>query len=331
MRKVVLLLAVILGLAPGTWLWSPRSLPDKRQILSFRALPIPDVDLGPLEPAGAWVLDSPNDDFGSYSALVALRDGTLLAASDKGTMMRFSPPGARAEGVRIGYFGQDGNRPKWQLDIESMTRDPASGRLWQGFEGDNRIERFDPRSRVRATVQPEAMRNWPSNEGPEAMVRLADGRFIVIAEGTRRWLDDEAPALLFPHDPVARAEPVAFRFVAPAGYRPVDIVQLPDGRALILLRKVVWGIPPGFAGKLVLADPATIRPGEAWRTELLADLVAPLPSDNFEGLAVESDGRGGIALWLISDDNDSIVQRTLLLRLDWPANAKARGNLRAPR
>ena len=130
---------------------------------------------------------------------------------------------------------------------------------------------------------------------------------------------------------MAGAEPTAFRLVSPPGYRPVDIAQLPDGRALILLRKVVWGIPPGFAGKLMLADPATIRAGEVWRTEPLADLVAPLPSDNYEGLAVASDGRGGIVLWLISDDNDSIAQRTVLLKLRWPANAKARGNLRALR
>jgi hypothetical protein len=106
---------------------------------------------------------------------------------------------------------------------------------------------------------------------------------------------------------------------------------LPDGRALILLRKVLWGIPPHFAGKLMLADPATIRAGKAWRAEPLADLASPLPSDNFEGLAVAPAGDGGTTLWLISDDNDSIAQRTLLLRLRWPANAKARGNLRAPR
>jgi hypothetical protein len=331
MRKVLLLLVVILGLAPGTWLWAPRPPADKRQILSFRALPIPDVDLGPLEPAGAWVLDSPNGDFGSYSALAALGDGTLLAASDKGSMMHFTPPGAGQARVRIGYWGQDGNRPKWQLDMESMARDPASGRLWLGFEGDHRIERFDAGFRAPATVRPEAMRRWPSNKGPEAMARLADGRFVVIAEGTQRWSDEEVPGLLFPSDPVAGTEPSTFRFALPAGYRPVDLAQLPDGRVLILLRKIVWGIPPGFAGKLMLADPATIREGEVWRAEPLADLKAPLPSDNFEGLAIEPDGKGGTVLWLISDDNDSIAQRTLLLKLRWPANAKARGNLRAPR
>lgn len=331
MRKLVLLLVVILGLAPGTWLWSPRPPADQRQELSFRALPLPDTMPGPLEPRGAWVLDSPNAVFGSYSALVVLPDGSLLAASDKGSMMHFSAPAIRPSHVRIGYFGQDGSRPKWQLDIESMTRDPASGRLWLGFENDHRIERFDPGFRGQATVRPEAMRRWSSNTGAEAMVRLADGRFVVIAEGASRWSDGEAPALLFTEDPVLGGEPIGFRLASPRGYKPVDAAQLPDGRVVILLRKVVWGLPPGFAGKLVIADPAAIRAGDLWRTEPLADLVAPLPTDNFEGLAVVPDGSGGSTLWLISDDNESFVQRTLLLRLDWPANAKARGILRAPR
>lgn len=330
MRKLALLLVVMLGLAPGTWVRPPLPPADTRQIVSFHALPIPKVDLGPLEPVGAWELDSPNSNFGGYSALAALGDGTLLAASDKGSMMHFAPPGGPPSGVRIGYFGQDGNRPKWQLDIESMARDPMSGRVWLGFEGSNRIERFDAGFRAPATVQPDAMHDWPSNQGPEAMVRLADGRFVVIAEGTHRWAGSEVPGLLFASDPVDRVAPVAFRFAPPDGYKPVDLAQLPDGRVLILLRKVVWGLPPHFAGKLAVADPATIRAGQVWHATPLADLSAPLPSDNYEGLAVVPDD-AGTTLWLISDDNDSIFQRTLLLKLRWPANAKARGNPRAPR
>lgn len=328
MRKVVLLLVLIVGLAPGTWLRSPA---DRRQILHVGALQVAEVDLGPLDLAGAWVLDSPHDSFGSYSALAALDDGSLLAASDRGSMLRFAPPGARRAQVRIGYFGQDPSQPKWKLDIESMTRDPASGRLWLGFEGSSRIERFDEGFRRRASIRPRAMEDWSGNEGPEAMVRLSDGRFVVLAEGTGRGLDAATPGLLFPSDPVAGAEPLAFRFVPPAGYRAVDMAQLPDGRVAILLRKVVWGIPPEFAGKLMTADPRTIRAGEPWRAEPLADLVAPLPSDNYEGLAIRPDGNGGAVLWLISDDNGAFWQRTLLLRLDWPGNAKTRGNPRAPR
>lgn len=331
MRKALLLLVVILGLAPGTWLRSPPPPVDTRQILTFTALQVPKVDLGPLELGGAWTLHSPNSDFGSYSALVALGDGTLLAASDKGSMMRFSPPGAPRAPVSIGYFGQDPTRAKRWLDIESMTRDPVSGRLWLGFEYDTRIERFDPDFRAKATVRPKSMRGWSGNSGPEAMVRLADGRFIVISEGAKRWFGGDVPGVLFPSDPVQGAEPDTFRFEPPAGYRPVDMAQLPDGRVVILLRSIVWGLPPGFAGKLVLADPANIRKGAAWQWEPLADLASPLPTDNFEGLAVEPDADGSRVLWLISDDNSSILQRTLLLSLRWPGNAKARENPRALR
>lgn len=324
-RKVVLLLGVILGLAPGTWLRTPSPPADTSQVVGFVPLPAPEVALGPLELAGAWALFSPNDDFGSYSALVALGDGTLLAAGDQGAMMRFSPPGARATPARIGYFGHDRNRPKRQLDMESMTRDPASGHLWVGFEHDTRIERLGVGFRPTGTVRPEAMRDWPANQGAEAMTRLADGRFIVIAEGSRRWFDREMPGLLFPSDPVAGVAPSAFRFVPPSGYRAVDMAELPDGRVLILLRKVVWGIPPGFAGKLMLADPAMVRAGQVWHAKPLADLKPPLPSDNFEGMAVVPED-GGVTVWLISDDNNSSFQRTLLLKLRWPANAKARGS-----
>ncbi len=331
MRKLFLILLLIAGLAPGTWLWSRLPPKDTRQVVSFAALPLPKADLRPLEVTGAWELDSPNDNFGSYSALVALGDGTLLAGSDRGSMMHVSLPGVRPARARIGYFGLDPNRAKRQLDLESLTRDPVNGRLWLGFEGNNRIERFEADFRGEAKVWPEAMRGWPANQGPEAMVRLADGRFVVLAEGTYSWTDDVTPGLLFPRDPVAGAEPVAFRFAPPDGYLPVDVAQLPDGRAVILLRRVAWGVPPGFSGKLLVADPATIRAGEVWRTNWLADLDARLPSDNYEGLAVEPDGRGGVVLWLISDDNNSVFQRTLLLRLDWPAQAKARGNPRAPR
>lgn len=330
MRKVLLLLVVILGLAPGTWLWSPRPPADRRQILHFVPLQVPRVDLGPLELTGAWRLESPNADFGSYSALVVDDDGTLLAGSDKGSMMRFSPPRERPAHVAIGYFGQDRNRAKRLLDIESMAVDPASGRVWFGFEYDTRIERFDPGFRAKATVRPEAMRGWPGNQGPESMARLADGRFIVIAEGSGRWFDSEVPGLLFSSDPIAREEPTPFLFAVPAGYRPVDMAQLPGGQVLILLRNVVWGVPPGFAGKLVLADPKAIREDGTWHAEPLADLASPLPTDNFEGLAVAREN-GGTVVWLISDDNNSILQRTLLLKLRWPDNAKARGNLRAPR
>ncbi|HEY6817184.1 MAG TPA: esterase-like activity of phytase family protein [Croceibacterium sp.] len=330
MRRLLVLLVVALGLAPGTWVRSPVPPPDRRQILEITALSIPPADLGPLDLTGVWQLDSPNDDFGGFSALVSLGGGTLLAASDRGSTMEFSTPGTRPSRFRIGYSAVRGYEPTTERDLEALARDPASGRIWAAFETVNRIERYEADFTASARVWPDAMRSWSVNQGAEAMVRLADGRFIVLAEGTGQWFRGDMPGLLFPTDPVESAEPIRFHLTPPAGFRPVDLAQLPDGRVLILLRKVEWGLPPTFAAKLVVADPAEIAAGRAWRAAPVADLAAPLPADNYEGLTVESDGRGGATLWVISDDNDSRFQRTLLLRLVWRANDKARGVDRAP-
>ncbi len=180
-------------------------------------------------------------------------------------MLRFAPPGAPARPPQLGFFAGRREQDKALVDLESLSRDPASGRVWAGYEGRNEIARFDAALRGAASVRPEAMRNWGVNTGPEAMVRLRDGRFIVIAEASPRWLAVSMPALLFPGDPVDGVAPATFRFVPPEDFRPVDMAQLPDGRVLILLRKVDWGVPPGFSGRLVVADPAQIEHGAWWR------------------------------------------------------------------
>jgi len=69
-----------------------------------------------------------------------------------------------------------------------------------------------------------------------------------------------------------------------------------------------------------VADPAGIGGPGPWRGETVAEIVAPLPADNYEGLAVEPTADGGATLWIISDDNEMRFQRTLLLKLEWPAD-----------
>lgn len=330
---MILLLVVVLGLAPVTWIrssspWEPT---DERPLLALIPLPARTLEAGEVSLAGAWRLESPNRHFGGYSALIPLADGTLLAASDRGRRLRFTPPGKRGPGPSFGFFaGHDANDKRF-IDIEALTRDATSGTIWAAYESTNLIERLNSRLQPEGQLRPKAMRPWPGNAGPEAMVRLADGRFLVLAEASRRWFADEAPALLFPGDPLAGAEPMEFRFRPPEGFRPVDMAQLPDGRVLILLRKVLWWMPPKFAGRIVVADPATIRGGETWRGEVIADLADPLPSDNYEGLAIEPAADGSVVLWVISDDNRIRLQRALLLKLLWRPKEKARGISRAPR
>jgi hypothetical protein len=316
----------VLALAPVTWIrtgpWQPI---DERQLLQVRPLALTSRTLGPFTIAGAWELNSSNSYFGGYSGLTALGDGSLLAASDKGSRLRFTPPGRSGPTPEFASFVPDDEDNKRASDIEAVTRDPASGKLWLAYENSNTIERYDAALQLEARVKPAQMRGWPTNSGPEAMVRLADGRFLILAEATGDGDGEDAPALLFGRDPVTGAEPIEFRFRPPAGYRAVDIAQLPDGRALILVRKVLWGLPPRFANQLVLADPALIREGATWQGQVIADLAAPLPSDNYEGLAIATGPGEIVTVWIVSDDNSIRLQRTLLLELHWRPNEKARG------
>lgn len=329
MRRLIFLLVVAIGLGPGTW-WRSAAPPfDGRQALQIVPLHVPAHDVGAMRLVGAWELRSPNSHFHGYSALAVLEDRTLLAVSDRGHAMRFVPPGVPAGPVRLGPFSATPNGDEKRLaDVEALTRDPRTGTLWAAYEGSNLIERRDPNGAMRR-VRPLAMRDWRSNAGPEAMVRLADGRFIVLSEGG--WTEAKTRGLLFPGDPAAGVEPVRFRFAPPRGSRPVDMAQLPDGRVLVLMRSIEWSLPPGFSSQLVLADPARISAGETWRGEVVAEIAEPLASENYEGLAIVPGEAGKADVWLISDDNQSIFQRTLLLKLAWRANEKARGTSRAPR
>ena len=310
--RAALLALTAIALAPGTWLRDPPPAPARTDAVAIEPLALPpNLMTGPFAVTGAWTIDSPHRWFGGWSALVPLGDGRFLAGSDSGALMRFSPGG----GGRLDGFRAAGAASKNGADLESLTRDPASGLLWAGYEFAHAIERFGRDLSPGVRVQPPSMRDWSGNSGAETLIRLADGRFLVIAEGSPVDGADTAPGLLFPGDPVAGANPLLFALDPPAGYRPVDGAQLPDGRVLVLVRRVAWGLPPRFEVALTIGDPATIRPGEPWRPRFVTRLEAPLPVDNYEGLAVVPNGTGRIDLWLISDDNRSAFQRTLLLRL----------------
>jgi hypothetical protein len=197
----------------------------------------------------------------------------------------------------------------WLPDLEAATRDPRSGDYWLAFENSNAVARLDVVSTMLAARQPEAMTDWPSNGGAEAMARLPDGRFLLLPER-----GDEG--LLFAGDPSAAGPVTSFPLALPGGYAATDMMGLPDGRLLVLLRKLDWAIPP-YSAKLGIADPAGIASGAPLEVEPLANLDAILPRENYEGLAVEPRPDGSLTIWIISDDNMAAMQRTLLARLNW--------------
>ncbi|WP_156679094.1 esterase-like activity of phytase family protein [Sphingomonas profundi] len=277
------------------------------------------VRVGRLRYLGGWELASSDSRFGGLSAMV-WNDGRLLATSDAGTLFDIG----FARGVPMGRVrgplpaGPGDGLGKSDRDAESMTRDPATGRIWIGFEYHNAVWRYDAGAvRAQAHAEPAAMRGWPQNEGPEAMVRLRDGRFLIFSEGGA-GPERSTALLLFGHDPVeAGPPPILAGYRAPAGYKVTDATELPDGRLLLLHRRV--SLMQGLTAIVGLFDPATIRAGHASAAVEIAQLVPPLTVDNMEAMAVSREG-GRLILWIASDDNFSPLQRTLLMKFALPAD-----------
>ena len=319
-RKRIAAIVVAACLAPGTFLRSDVPPPDFDAPLSARLLPVEADKTGPLAFVRAWHLTSTNDHFGGYSALLARADGTLLAGSDAGRLLAITQGDGKLIGAFEAFPGA-ANADKRDVDLEAMTQDGAGETLWAAYEVSNSIARHRGIADAGTRVAPPSMAGWMGNSGPEAMARLADGRFIVLAEQRSRFGGDSHEGLLFPSDPVDGAKPLVFRLATPDGMRPVDMTAMPDGRVLILLRSFSL-FPPSFQVALALADPTDIAEGENWPIELLGRIERPLPPENYEGLALAQRGDGSCSVWLISDDNFSRFQRTLLLEFSWPECGK---------
>jgi hypothetical protein len=266
--------------------------------------------LGPLRFLAGWRLTSNNWRFGGLSSL-HVEGGEALAFSDSGWRVRFPLPRGASGAVRGEVAPLPEGPGRWEAkrdrDIESMWVE--GGSVWLGFERRNAVWRFD-RSTWRTTghAEPPLMHRWPRNRGPEAMLRLRDGRFLVFEEGSGRGGD----LLLFAGDPAVAGTPVAkLRYRPPPYCRATDAALLPDGRALVLNRR--WTVLQGFTAKLTIVSLDRLIPGTELAGREIADFRPPLVVDNLEGLSVLRQS-GRTIVWITSDDNYLPLQRTLLLK-----------------
>jgi hypothetical protein len=90
---------------------------------------------------------------------------------------------------------------------------------------------------------------------------------------------------------------------------------LPNGDVVVLERRYV---PLGiWHARLKLVSGRGVRGEAKLIGEEILKLEAPLHVDNFEGVAVAEDAKGTM-IYVISDDNYSALQRTLLLQFRLP-------------
>ena len=265
--------------------------------------------LGRLAFLGGWALTSNDARLGGISAL-HVEAGEALALSDAGWRLRFPLPAGRSPvRAEIAMVDEGPGPPgdKVNRDIESLVL--AGGEAWLGYEQANAVWRYDRRRfERRSSARPPAMRQWSDNAGPEAMVRLADGRFLVFAEGN----GGDSEAILFAGDPAVTGTPaLRLRYRPPEGYRITDAALLPDGRLLLLNRKVA--LFEGFTARLAVAALPRLADRAVITGQEVAAFEGAVTRDNFEALSVTRES-GRTILWIASDDNYSPLQRTLLMK-----------------
>ncbi|MFL0670873.1 MAG: esterase-like activity of phytase family protein [Erythrobacter sp.] len=308
-RRLLAALAVALMCAPGTWL---RSAPPTAPAADLAAIRIADpraTGVPGWQLAGVWHLVSSDSQFGGFSALLDRGEAGFTAFSDRGWRLDFASPEGPARPPRLVRMFPDQGLQHRFFDLEAAVRDPASGTFWVASENDHAIHRFAADGTPQGRRELRGRVPWLRNSGIEAMVRLGDGRFVVLPEGQRE-------GLIFPRDPVEGGKPARFAITVPEpGYDITDAAVLPDGRLMVVLRKLLSplsdGWPP-FASLIAVGDMP--QAGGDFRPRTVLRLAGVVPPENYEGLALQARPDGRIAVWLIADDNISVFQRTLLAK-----------------
>lgn len=326
---VALLLSASLATAQQTRAPAPALVQAQR--IEVRAQAIESFDprdtsltqFGALRFRGGLVLTSPNRDFGGLSALRMNADGArFIALTDKGNWLRGrivyrdGRPIAMTDAEMAPVLGPDGRpvstRRNW-YDTEALAED--GGTLYVGIERAHEILRFDyGRDGLRARGQPIALppgvKSLPHNRGIECLVMPPKGAplagtLIAISE---RGLDPAGNIIGFLIGPGGGT----FAVKRTDDFDVSDCAATPRGDLLILERRFSW--TRGLAVRIRRVPLARVAPRATvdGPEVIFADMGTQV--DNMEGLAVHRAADGTIVLTLISDDNFSALQRTVLLQ-----------------
>jgi len=288
-----------------------------------------ETTAGKLQWAGGIELKSDSEDFGGLSGLAVSHDGVrLLAVSDEGAWFTarilYDEKGrlaGLAEGMIAPMRGLDG-KPigpnKWLADAEALTvdnPDPLKGKAYVAFERSHRIWVYDLGEEGFAAKPTQLLTQRDfgrlnTNAGIEALALLPPSaehavRLLAVTENTRDPRNHYR-AFIFEDRNVNR---LAVRAHEP--FRPTDIARLPNGDFLLLERRFSMLAGVGMQIRLLKAD--DVKAGAVVDGEVLMQADPRYSIDNMEGIAVRDDGHGGQLVYIISDDNKSPLQRTLLL------------------
>lgn len=303
--------------APG---WRPIAIAAQPVSISEEADANPRF--GPLTFRGGLQLSSKNPLFGGWSGLDFDSQGELIAVSDQGSFLRFKidlDQSGNLVGVSSGEIALmrdlkgaplDGKK---QQDAEDIAR-LEDGRYAVSFESRHRIWLYDldrDGPDAPAIEGPPAPQDMRENEGLEALAQAENGDLVA---GREYAANHKSPTQFF-RLKLSGGSIVAGPARVVEKFALVALRRLPDGDYLALERYYF----PLIGNRSVLARFKASGLADApphLDGPTLAEFAKPLALDNFEGLAVEAEPGAALRLYIISDDNFSPSQRTLLYAFD---------------
>ena len=273
--------------------------------------------VGRLKYLGGIELKSRDARFGGLSALRSTGAGQLLSVTDGGHWIALDlvEQGDRLVGLRSAMIdivrGPKREPLKGKAHVDAEALEVGSEGASVAFERDHRIWHYralDAPARAEAFPDQRWLAALPLNGGIEAMAKVGEG-WLYIAETTLAGGRHEG-VLLNPAGLNRNYARIAVD--VPAPYNPTDAHALGPDKVLILARRFS---PLSGVGAALLLAPVDLRAMTLGKSEVLAQLAPPLTVDNMEGLAVVRDGSRTF-VYLVSDDNFSPLQRTLILKFE---------------
>ena len=296
---------------------------NARAIPSFDSADRSHVRFGALEYRSGLILTSPFRGFGGLSGLRIDASGErFIAISDKGTWFtgRIVYTGRDMTGLAeveaAPMLGSDG-RPitsRGWFDSESIALDGSL--VYVGLERVNQILRFDfskgfTRALGEVVTVPPAFRKLPYNKGCESLVVVPKGFALAgtLMAISERGLDANGDILAFL---IGGKTPGQFAVRRTNDFDISDAVLLPSGDLLVLERK--FGLMIGVGVRIRRIPLNSIRPGALVDGPSIFDADLGEEIDNLEGIDAHVSADGETVLTMVSDDNFSMIQRTLLLQ-----------------
>ena len=173
------------------------------------------------------------------------------------------------------------------------------------------IGRDGLKARGQPVPLPRDAKTLPSNQSLEAICFAAHGpargTLITLAERGRKGDDLPTRGWI-----LQGAQKGSFDLARDDEFDVTDCAFTPKGDLIVLERRFSWF--SGLAMRLRRIDPRSIKPNTLLKGEVVMQAGSGTVADNMEGLAITKNEKGETILTLISDDNFSTMQRTVLLQ-----------------